>query len=100
VQFAFNATIRFLSFRTNGQFLVTFLTNVRSSLSIESWRFLSLLLLFVRHQKACSQRQEVESWSTIFPAFADTTGHSFLTETQKHTERDFTEFHFQRAIAL
>jgi hypothetical protein len=38
--------------------------------------------MFVRHEKACSQRLEVENWNKMFIALAEITGYSFLIEIQ------------------
>ena len=48
-------------------FFTKYLTNTQLSLNKQ---FLSLLIMFVRHEKACWQRQEVGNWSKMCIAFA------------------------------
>jgi hypothetical protein len=52
-----------------------------------------LLLIFVRHEKACLQRCNVENWSKNFIAFAEIIGYSFVIDIKTH-EVGLTEFHF------
>ncbi len=58
-------------------------------------RFLDLLLMAVRQEKACSQRYEAENWSKTSNAFIEMTGYYCFAEIQNLSSDTSLKFHFQ-----
>ena len=85
-----------VSFWTNVELLTEFLTSALAVLQRQrSCDFCSLLLMFVRHDKVCTQKQKSDNCSAMFTAFSGITGYFFLTEIQNNSQDSSLNFNFK-----
>jgi hypothetical protein len=71
IRFTFSVTLGFVSFCTNVEFMAEVLTNTLTG--PPWWQLISWLLIFVKHEKTCSQKWKVGGLSKMFTLWAEIT---------------------------